>query len=51
MKTTKQPLRIHYIETARTASPAPVKIDIILAERIKAFRRAKELNQTEKVTK
>ena len=45
MKTTKQPLRIHYIETARTTSPAPVKIDITLAERIKAFQRAKKQQQ------
>lgn len=51
MKTTRQPLRIHYIVTARTASLAPVKIDTILAERIKAFARAKALNQITKTTK
>ena len=46
MKTTKQPVRIHYIETARSASPNPVRIDIILQQRIKAFRRAKSQRQT-----
>ena len=45
MKTPKKPVLINYIETARTTSPAPVKIDVILAERIKAFQRAKKQQQ------
>jgi len=45
MKTPEKPVRIHYIETARTPSPGPVRLDTILEERIKAFRRAKNLHQ------
>lgn len=45
MKTQEQKPVITYIQTARSAAKHPVKIDRILKERIKAFRRAKELNQ------
>ena len=51
MKTPTQRPVLYYIHTARSASASPVKIDRILKERIKAFKRAKLLNQATKTTR
>ena len=45
MKTSEQHTATYYIETVRTPLSAPVKIDTILVERIRAFKRAKDLHR------